>query len=142
MRNELNIFEDYLKEQCLKKTDQRFGVLRVFLKQERHISAEDLYKVVKKESPQVGFATVYRTLKLIAAAGLARQLEFGDGRVRFEHLFGHEHHDHLICIKCGRFTEVVNSEIEKLQDKVALRHHFKPMQHRLEIFGICRNCQR
>ena len=142
MRDELNTFENYLKEKNLKKTDQRLGVLRVFLKQERHISAEDLYKLVKRESPGVGFATVYRTLKHIAASGLARELEFGDGRVRFEHLFGHEHHDHLICVKCGRFSEVLEKGIEKLQDRLAARNNFRPLRHRLEIYGICKNCQR
>lgn len=142
MRDEISKFEDYLKEKKLKTTGQRLVVLRAFLKQERHISAEELYKLVKRESPHVGFATVYRTLKLMAASGLARELDFGDGRVRFEHLFGHEHHDHLICIKCGKFEEVFEQEIEKLQDKLASRRHFNPIKHRLEIYGVCARCKR
>ena len=79
---------------------------------------------------------------MLAEAGLCRELKFDDGTTRYEHLYGHRHHDHLICTTCGRFVEVVDPAIERLQMRVAERHGFRPERHRMEIYGICRRCRR
>jgi Fur family ferric uptake transcriptional regulator len=81
-------------------------------------------------------------MKTICAAGLAEEVDFGDGMTRFEHKYGHEHHDHMICLKCGRFIEVVDTQIERLQEKLAKRHKFTPLKHKMQIIGICKNCKR
>lgn len=90
----------------------------------------------------MGFATVYRTLKLLCECGLGRELKFEDGTARYEHLYGHRYHDHLVCTRCGRFVEVVDPEIERLQEKLAKRHGFQPERHWLEIYGVCRKCKK
>ena len=112
----------------------------MFLSTEKHVSAQELYKIVRKKDSNIGYTTVYRTMKLLSESGLCGETEFGDGVLRFEHKFGHEHHDHLICIKCGRFTEVADSGLERLQENMVKRHGFKSLKHKLEVFGICKRC--
>jgi len=142
MKNEIKLFEDFLVQKELKYTSRREIILEIFLKTERHMSPDELYDLVKKKDSGIGFATVYRTLKLIKEAGLGREVDFGDGKKRFEHCFEHKHHDHLICIKCGKALEVADDRIEKLQEALVKRHKFNPVHHRLEIFGYCKDCDK
>ncbi|MBI5399655.1 transcriptional repressor [Candidatus Saganbacteria bacterium] len=141
MNKEREIFIRFLEKSGLKATAQRATVLDIFLKTEKHVSADDLFSLVKKTNTEIGHATVHRTLKLIKAAGLAREVDFGEGKKRYEHLFGHKHHDHLVCLKCGKTIEVLDPKIEKLQANLASGHGFKVSHHRLEILGICKSCQ-
>jgi Fur family ferric uptake transcriptional regulator len=138
---EIRIFHDYLKGAGLKHTAQRDLILDVFLNTEEHVSSEDLYQLVKVKDPTVGFTTVYRTLKLFIESGLARELEFHDGRMLYEHEYKHKHHDHLICTQCGKLIEFYDEQIEALQDEIVRRYQFKPLRHSHRIFGICSECQ-
>lgn len=139
---EKEIFFEHLKKAGLKKTGQRELILEVFLKTEGHLSAEDLYGLVKAEDPTVGFTTVYRTLKLLAECGLAREEGLGDNRMRYEHNYNHQHHDHLICTECGELIEFYSEVIEKKQDEIAETYGFLPTHHSLRIWGLCSNCQK
>ena len=125
-REEVQIFHEHLRRERLKRTSQRDLILDVFLDTEGHVSSEDLYSLVKAKDPTVGFTTVYRTLKLLKECGLARELEFHDGRILYEHDYKHAHHDHLICTHCGALIEFYSEQIEKLQDEIVLRYGFKP----------------
>ncbi len=142
MVEEKAIFIDFLRKKGLKLTQQREVVLETFLKIEKHLSTEDLYKLIKRRSPDIGQATVFRTLKLLTAAGIAKEIYLGDKRVRFEHKHGHQHHDHLVCTKCSKLIEAVDSKIEKLQTELCRRFQFTPTSHRLQIFGICKQCRK
>ncbi len=103
---------------------------------------EELYNELKRKGIQVSFSTVYRTLKLLAKKGLARVNYFEGGNMRFEPIHEGEHHDHLICINCGRIIEFSQEEIEKLQELVASHYNFKIVKHRLEIYGYCERCRK
>jgi Fur family ferric uptake transcriptional regulator len=116
--------------------------LNIFLNTDKHLTAAQLYRIVQKKYPALGYATIYRTLKLFCECGLCRELRFEDGTTRYEHLYGHQHHDHLICTKCGRFVEVVDSEIEKLQERLIRQHGFYPQRHKMELYGICKRCKK
>lgn len=140
MKKEIEVLEKFVREKGLRYTPQREEILRAFLSVEKHLSTDDLYKIVKKKNPAIGYTTVYRTMKLLEEAGLCNEIDFGDGITRFEHRYGHEHHDHLICIKCGGYTEVVKPKIEILQEKLAKEKHFTPIRHKLQIFGVCGKC--
>jgi Fur family ferric uptake transcriptional regulator len=141
-REEVQLFHEHLKRARLKRTSQRDLILDIFLDTEGHVSSEDLYSIVKAKDPSVGFTTVYRTLKLLKECGLARELEFHDGRTLYEHEYKHKHHDHLICTQCGALIEFYNEEIEQLQDEIVRRYKFKPLHHSHRIFGICADCQK
>ena len=141
MSEEQQVFLKHIQQQGLKRTSQRDLILDVFLRTEEHLSSEDLYRLVKKEDPSIGQTTVYRTLKLLSEAGLAREVRFGDGRTHYEHNYKHQHHDHMICTECGKVIEFLSEEIESLQDQMADNFGFKPTHHSLRMWGVCAECQ-
>lgn len=133
-------FAKYIEKKGLKTTQQRNDIIRTFLKSGGHLSVDDLHQKVKKVNPRVGYATVYRTLKLLAESGVAVERHFDDGHTRYEHLEPEEHHDHLICVKCGNIIEFEDKNIESLQEKVANKHGFRVVTHNLEMYGYCKKC--
>lgn len=137
---ELAVLKDYLQKKDLKLTYQRREILDKFLRREEHITAEELYHDLKKKNPKIGFSTVYRALKLLREAGLVKEVDFDERKARFEHKYAHSHHDHLICIKCGKAIEFLNNEIEKLQEKITKKYKFRVKTHKMEIYGHCKNC--
>lgn len=139
---EKNIFHKYLEKHDMRDTSQRELILEVFLKREEHVSAEELYDVVKKRDSSLGQATVYRVLKLIVEAGLAREVDLGDGVMRYEHNYNHPHHDHLVCRGCGKTIEVFDSVIEELQKRVAESYRFELTDHEMYLYGFCENCRK
>ncbi|MCL5674943.1 MAG: transcriptional repressor [Candidatus Omnitrophica bacterium] len=141
-KNEEKIFEDYLARENLKHSEQRKEILDVFLNTDKHITADELYGIVRKKYPSIGYATIYRTIRLLCECGLCLELKIDDGTTRYEHLYGHRHHDHLICVKCNRFVEVVDPDIERLQEKLFKRFGFAPQRHRMELYGICKKCKK
>ena len=111
------------------------------MKREEHTTAEELYGIVKKRDRTIGQATVYRVVRLLCEAGLAREVDFGDGVMRYEHLYEHKHHDHLICRSCGRTVEVCDPVIEKLQEHLATKHGFQLLDHEMYLYGLCEGCR-
>ena len=142
MSEEQEVFLKHIQKKGLKRTSQRVLIHDVFLRTEAHLSNEDLYRLVKEEDSSVGQTTVYRTLKLLTEAGLAREVRFGDNRTHYEHNYKHQHHDHMICSECGKIIEFYSEELEALQDAMAARHKFEVTQHLLRIIGICAECRR
>ena len=142
MTEEQEIFLEHIQKKGLKRTAQRDLILDIFLRVEEHLSSEDLYRLVQKEDPTIGQTTVYRTLKLLSEAGLAREVRFGDGRTHYEHNYKQQHHDHMICSECGKIIEFYSAELEALQDAMAAKHRFEVTQHLLRIIGICSECRR
>jgi Fur family ferric uptake transcriptional regulator len=131
-------FAEYVKRHGLKSTQQRDVIVELFLRTRGHVSIDDLLVKVRKKSPKVGYATVYRTMKLLTDAGIAAARQFGDGQTRFEVHDDHQHHDHLICLRCGLILEFENDKIEQLQDEIAARlGGFKLVRHKLELYGLC-----
>jgi Fur family transcriptional regulator, ferric uptake regulator len=139
--NEKTVFEEFLAGKNLKHSKPRESILDTFLAIEKHVTVQELWNAVRKKYPTIGFATVYRTLRLLVESGLCRELHFEDGTTRFEHLYGHTHHDHIICTRCGKLVEVVDLEIEHLQEELMKRHGFFPQGHRMDLYGICRKCK-
>ena len=134
-------FKNALRERDLKSTSQRDDIARVFFATNRHISVEELYREVRKVNPRVGYATVYRTVRLLRECGLAAERHFHDGEARFENVEEEQHHDHLICERCGRIVEFANDEIEELQEQVARKLGFVISRHKMELYGICGDCR-
>lgn len=135
-------FRAYLAGQGLKSTRQRDLILDEFLRDGSHLSTEELYLRLRKKHPTIGYATVYRTLRLFAECGIAEERHFGDGQTRYETVAVDEHHDHLICTRCGQIIEFEDPRIEELQSQVADRHGFAIQRHRLELYGLCSTCRR
>ena len=141
MTEEQEVFLKHIQKQGLKRTAQRDLILEVFLRTEGHVSGEDLYQLVREKDPTVGQTTVYRTLRLLTDAGLAREVRFGDGRAHYEHNYKHEHHDHMICSECGKIIEFYSPELEAIQDAMAAKYKFTLTEHLLRMIGVCADCR-
>ena len=138
---EMQVFKEYLAAKKLKQTAHRKVILETFLAGEGHRSVEDIYRKVRDEDSRIGYTTVYRTMKLLIQAGLAREIDLADGLTRYEHLYNHTHHDHLVCTACGTSIEFLNAEIEKIQNEASARLRFKVLDHKLQIYGLCALCR-
>ncbi|QGG48260.1 Fur family transcriptional regulator [Heliorestis convoluta] len=128
-----------------KLTPQRQIILRALLaNDEEHLSAEDVYGIVKQKHPEIGLATVYRTLELLAELDVLLKMDFGDGRLRYEFadLDGTHHHHHLICNNCGKVQEFEDDLLEGLEQTIQKNSNFKILDHQLKFFGLCAECQK
>ena len=134
-------FKEHLRGQKLKSTAQRDTIVRAFLETQRHVSVEELYAEVRRRNPRIGYATVYRTMKLLTECGVAAERHFRDGEARYESA-EKKHHDHLICERCGKIVEFEEARIEHLQEETAKRLGFQFTGHKMELYGVCRDCRR
>jgi len=132
-----------LKENNLKFTRQREVILKVLFDCTEHLSPEEILNLVKKESPQdnIGIATIYRNLSFFEEHGLAESISFGKDGKKYE--IGHKtHHDHLVCLECGKIIEFIDDIIEAQQEEVAKKYNFKMFGHTMKIEGLCEECQK
>jgi len=129
----------YLEDHNLKHTRQRDQILEAFLEARGHVTSEQLYERVRDLNPSIGYTTVYRTMKLLCDAGLAQERHFDDGVTRYE--IEQEHHDHLVCLKCGKIIEFECRMIEATQEKIAATYNFRLLRHRHELYGHCADCR-
>jgi len=138
----LDSFRNILKQNGLKFTIQREVILETLYNSHEHLTPESLHRLIQAKHPdlKIGIATIYRTLSLLEDAEIVTSLSFGVQGKKYE-LGAKEHHDHMICIKCGNITEFVDEEIEKKQEKIAKAFNFKMTDHSMQIYGICEKCQ-
>ena len=134
-------FAEYVRAHGLKSTQQRDLIVELFLRSSGHISIDDLLSKVRRKNPKVGYATVYRTLKLLTECGVAFERRFGDGLTRYELADEESHHDHLICVECQSIIEFEEPRIERIQEEVAEQHGFRLLSHKHEMYGVCASCQ-
>jgi len=124
-----------------KRSNKRDRILEIFLRQEGHLSADDLCELVRREDKGIGRATVYRTLQWMVGAGIARKVDFGEGRSRFEPSYRHPRHFHLICNTCHRSSEFLSSDVEALMEEIAAARNFATTQAVVQIYGTCEDCR-
>lgn len=142
---EVFLFEqtcERLRNNEYKRTPQREFILRIFLNYaDWHLSAEDVHSLVKDQYPDLGLATVYRTLDVLSELGIIHKSDFGDGRYRYELIDEEEHnHHHLICLHCGSVDEFEDDLLESLEAQIHKKSQFKVVDHDLKFFGYCKNC--
>ena len=136
------VFLDWLSKNKLKLTPQRRLILELFLEATDHVTPEGMYERARQRDGAIGVATVYRTLKLLAKSGVAREILFDDGVMHYELLHGAKHHDHIICTRCGKRAEVVDPAIERLQEQLAAAHGFQLKDHKMFLYGLCDSCRK
>lgn len=135
-------FKELLKKKGMKFTEQRAIILQILFSIDEHLNAEEIHDVVKKDYPEsnIGIATIYRTLSFLEEANLITSISFGTDGKKYE-ANKDEHHDHLICTKCGKIIEFVDEEIEKKQEQIAKKNGFTITSHSMQIFGTCSDCK-
>ncbi len=143
MKKRANKVYDMLKQKDYKITPQRKEILQLFLKKDgEHLSAEEVYKILQEKHPEIGLATVYRTLDLFAELEVLQKLSFDDGKNRYE-LNDSEihHHHHLICLNCGKVTEFSDDLLEALEEQITQKIDFKIVDHKVKFYGFCSHCR-
>ncbi|SHJ80184.1 ferric uptake regulator, Fur family [Anaerobranca californiensis DSM 14826] len=124
-----------------KVTNQRARILEILLENtDKHMSAEEIYEIIKGEKGDIGLATIYRALELFEELDIIHKLNFGDGRSRYELKEEDHHHHHLICSKCNGVFEVAEDLLDQLEEKIEKQYQFKITGHHLKFYGICQNC--
>ncbi len=138
----VRLFGRYLREQGLPITQQREAVAQVVFSTDQHLSVDEIEESLREQGERIGKATIYRTLDLLVRSQLVEEHDFGEGFKRYEHRLSPQPvHEHLICLECGGVWEFTSPELDEVEGRVAREHGFRPARHRLEIYGLCRECQ-
>lgn len=138
---EREIFREFLYKKGLKFTKERQRILNEVSSLLGHFAPEELLENMRNKKIKVSKASIYRTLPLLVESGLIAEVEKDDRHAHYEHTFGHQHHDHLICVRCGTVIEVFSPKLEAIQDELCRESNFHGRTHTLEIKGYCRNCR-
>jgi Fur family ferric uptake transcriptional regulator len=141
IEEQLEAFTSYLRDNGLNMTRQRELLVRTFLDADGHLSAEELFELTRRRDAKLGYATVFRTLKAMVDCGIARETDFSDGRTRFEKHFRKPDHHHIVCQSCGKAIEFFSPELEALEERIVASYHVKPIRQKIQIYGICEDCQ-
>lgn len=137
----MDLFRAYLHQRRLPLTQQREVIAMALFESDRHLSVDDLAELLRRRGEHVGKATIYRTLSLMVEAGLARELDFGEGFKRYEHQAGEARHDHLICSECGSVERFVGPELDDILAEMAEKAGFAVQSRRLKLYGLCAKCR-
>ena len=133
-------FEEFLRSKELKYTSERKLTIKAIFSFNKHFDIEELFERLRKQGNNVSRATIYRTIPLLIQGGLITETLHCQDKTSYENIFNKKHHDHLVCINCGKIIEFYNEKIEKLQEEVCRQHNFVPIEHRLGIKGYCEDC--
>lgn len=137
-----NVFREFLRDRGLKYTGEREKILRAVMHTDEHFEAEQLLLIMRQQDKRVAKATVYRTLKLLVECGIVKEVHFSNKQVHYEHTYGQDPHDHMVCRRCGRIIEFDAREVSKLRTIIAAEHGFHALSHRFQIQGLCGTCTR
>ncbi len=137
----INRFKQALRAESLRLTSQRLAIMEDILASEGHRECDDIFLSLRERGIPVSRATIYRTLDILEKVGFVRKMDIGEGRFRYENKLAQSHHDHLICLECGRIIEFVDRGIEHQQERLSKKHDFLLIRHVHQLFGICRECR-
>ncbi len=135
-----NVFHEYLRDRGLKYTEERRRVLSAVMHNDEHFEAEQLLLDMRQEDARVGKATIYRTLKLLVGCGIVKEVHFSNKQVHYEHTYGQDPHDHMVCRRCGRIIEFDAREVVRLRAALSAQAKFHALSHRFSITGLCEAC--
>lgn len=137
----LDKFIEYLRAKGLKFTKERQLIAKELLSSRGHFDLDEFYVGLKKKGLKVSKASVYRTLPLLLESGLIKQVEKTDKHAHYELVYGSSHHDHMLCVSCGKVIEFYSKPLERLQDRLCEAEGFESISHTLEIMGYCSKCR-
>lgn len=137
-----NVFREFLRDRGLKYTGEREKILQAVMHTDEHFEAEELLRLMWQESNRVGKATVYRTLKLLVECGIVKEVHFSNKQVHYEHTYGQDPHDHMVCRRCGRIIEFDAAEVVRLRTVISAKARFHALSHRFQILGLCEVCEK
>jgi len=140
IRTAENVFREYLRDRGLKYTLERRELLEAVMRKDGHFEVEDLLLDLRQRGGRVAKATIYRTIPLLVSCGIVKQVQLSNKQTHYEHTYGQDPHDHMICRRCGRIVEFDSSDVARLRTLIAGRHDFYALSHRFAITGLCQGC--
>lgn len=140
MKNYTDKFKEYVSSKGLKFTPERNDILKEAFASHRHFNAETLYEKLRMKSKNISLATIYRTLPLLLESGLIKETLRSEEKINYEHAYGHGHHDHMLCLGCGKVIEFTDDRIEQLQKSICKKYNFKAEDRKLSVKGYCPKC--
>jgi Fur family ferric uptake transcriptional regulator len=137
---EKKAFREFLRKKGLRVTREREAILEEVVSRKGHFDMEELHLALRKNSPRVSRASIYRTLPLLLESGILEEVERTDKHAHYEHTAGRPHHDHMLCVSCGGVVEFYSESLERLQERLCRERGFEGVSHSLEIKGYCKKC--
>jgi len=141
MRDEIEIFREFIRKKGLRNTPERETIIKEIFAAHDHFDVDELYLRLKNKKKKISKPSIYRLMPYLLESGLIQEAYFEDGHFHYEHIYGHEHHCHLRCLKCGKIIEFQEKFLRKLEGKLAEKHDFLVKGHKLEVFGYCPKCK-
>jgi Fur family ferric uptake transcriptional regulator len=135
-------FGEFLRSRGLKFTPERRSILREIFSLHQHFDVETLHRNLRKKGEKISLATVYRTIPLLVESEMIKEALRRPGQVTYEHIYGRKHHDHLVCVICGKTIEFFDRKLERRKGEICKKYRFEPTDHLLTIRGVCRDCRR
>jgi len=140
-KSELEVFRELIRKKGLRNTPERETIIKEIFSTHDHFDVDELYLRLKNKPRKISRSSIYRVIPYLLEAGLVQEAYFEDGHIHYEHIYGHEHHCHLRCQRCGKTIEFQEGSILRLEEKLADRYDFSVQGHRLEVFGYCPKCK-
>ena len=142
MKSEIEIFREFSQKKGLRNTPQRETIIKEIFSTHDHFDVDELFLRLRKKKKKISRPSIYRLIPLLIESGLIQEAYFEDGHLHYEHIYGHEHHCHLRCSRCGKTVEFEENSLKKLECKLAKKHGFAVEGHKLEVFGYCADCKK
>jgi len=140
MEDEIDLFRFFIREKGLRNTPEREEIIREIFATHDHFDVDELYLRLRQKGSKLSKASIYRNIPLIMTCGLIREVWHEDGHMHYEHIYGHHHHCHLRCVKCGKIIEFVDDTLNALEKNLEKKYHFKVLDHNLDVTGYCKGC--
>ena len=142
MGEEIDLFRSFIRRKGLRNTPEREEIIAEIFSNNDHFDVDELYLRLRTKGSRVSKASIYRNIPLIMECGLIKEVWHEDGHMHYEPIFGQSHHCHLRCIKCGKVIEFVEDELQAIQERLARKHNFLVVDHRLDVVGYCATCRK
>ena len=142
MREEIDLFRSFIRRKGLRNTPEREEIIGEIFATNDHFDVDELYLRLRSKGSRVSKASIYRNIPLIMECGLVKEVWHEDGHMHYEPMYGQSHHCHLRCIKCGKVVEFVEEELQVIEERLAERHDFLVVDHRLDVVGYCSTCRK
>ena len=141
MKSELEIFREFLREKGMRYTPEREIIIKEIFATHDHFDVDSLYISIRSKKGRVSKASIYRLIPLLIEANLIEEVFFDGGQMYYEHIYGHEHHCHLRCVKCRRIQEFSDQRMKDLEHDLSKRFNYQILRHKLEVMGLCSECR-
>ncbi|KPK22100.1 MAG: hypothetical protein AMK69_20480 [Nitrospira bacterium SG8_3] len=142
MGEEIDLFRSFIRRKGLRNTPEREEIVGEIFATDDHFDVDELYLRLRSKGSRVSKASIYRNIPLIMECGLIKEVWHEDGHMHYEPMYGESHHCHLRCIKCGKVVEFVEEELQVIEKRLAQKHNFLVVDHRLDVVGYCSTCRR